>query len=296
MKATAKAKKLQSLPVKESVNKPKYSYSKINTYLTCPKKYFWAYEGEGPGLGLVPKVSSRNLRLGDVTHRLRALYFEEKLTKNSFKNLDLAVKKAFPELTEPEAYSIAFEAGRLVQAYINKYGNDSVKMLSPEVVLEWDAGPAILTTRLDGIAQTPDGRIWRDELKTAAKMDSMYLQGLKKGLQAGIAHVVMKNVLPQKPVGTIYTILVKTKEPQAERTMVLFERSLEDRTMQCVKGVHSRIIARDFYPSLNCFQYNRACDYSPLCRNDNPRTREEFFKVLDRTKPYDDKELDFSEE
>ena len=68
-------------------------------------------------------------------------------------------------------------------------------------------------------------------------MNSAYLTGLKGGLQAGVAYIVVANTLPEKVSGTVYNLLVKTKVPQYYRNFVTAERLLVDRTEKCIAGV-----------------------------------------------------------
>ena len=141
----------------------------------------------------------------------------------------------------------------------------------------------ILHGKLDGLCKTRDERSWRLERKTTKMMDSFFLTGLRKSLQAGI-YDILGEVNNLGLTGTIYDILVKTKVPQYKRNLVLKNKNVMSRALQTVEGVARDIQRGDFYPSSNCINYNRECDYSALCNFDSPGTREAFYTKTDLTK------------
>ena len=252
--------------------KERYSTSRLNTYLHCPKAYWWCYREN-----LVPKERGRPLYLGSLVHLLLEVYNKEELTTEFIQNLPQWVQEEFPEVDQAEALSLATEAADYVLGYLRAYEDDPFKVISPEVHLELERDEYILYTRVDNICQSQDGRFYRGEYKTTAKMDSAYLSGLKSGLQAGIAYIIMKEVVPERITGTVYSLIVKTKIPQYHRMLVSAEKGLIQRTEECIQGVHESIQEGKFYPSMQCHYYNRACEYLPLCKNDTKETREAFY-------------------
>jgi len=253
--------------------KLRLSTSRINSYLHCPKAYYWTYIEQ-----LAVKKRSNALQVGSLTHMLLQKDAEGTLTVDYINELEAAVQTSYTDNTPEETNAVAKQALELYIGYKRKFENDPYNIDSVEVHLEYDTGEYILYTRLDALVRSTDNRLWRSEYKTSAKIDSAYLSGLKGGLQAGISYLVASSVLPEKINGTIYSILVKTKVPQYERMMVLAEKVLIDRTKQCVEGVFDGIKNQRFYPSMQCHFYNRECDYLPLCKNDTPNTREAFYE------------------
>lgn len=255
------------------MEKLRLSTSRINTYLHCPRAYWWQYKQN-----LVVKHKSHALQIGDFVHILLAKDALGELTSDFIANFAGEVQKAYPSNDQSDTIEVAYEALNLFIGYKERFKNDPLQIDSVEVHLLHDMGDFELYTRLDTLVRTQDNRLWRGEYKTTAKMDSAYLSGLKDGLQAGISYLVEREVLPEKINGTIYSLLVKTKVPQYERSMVLAEKGLIDRTIQCVRGVADGILNERFYPSLMCHYYNRECEYLPLCKHDSEATREAFYE------------------
>jgi len=258
------------------MDKPRLSYSRTSTFLHCRMAYKWAYLE-----GLTPKVKAVPLQIGDITHQLFHLNFEGKVTGKDVEDLDTFVKKNYPQNDPLINLAVAREAASLFSGYLNnpEYQDDPITQTSSEVHLELEMPNFILYGRIDGLCKTKDERQWRLERKTTKQMDSYFLTGLKKSLQAGIYDVLAEaNSLGL--VGTIYDILVKTKIPQYKRNPVLKNREVMERAIQTVEGVCRDIQRGDFYPSSNCINYNQECNYRPLCNFDSPETRKAFFQVI----------------
>lgn len=255
------------------MEKLKLSYSKINTFLGCRKKYDWIYNEK-----LVPKDKAFALKLGIVVHRMLHLWQINKLTKEHVDNLALDIAKTYPDMPIDEINVLAHDSLNLVRGYVEKYEeSDPLTVVSSEMILELEKDDYILYTRLDGLVRSQDDRLWRWEHKTAKQTSSAYLAGLKGGLQAGVAYLVVANTIPEKVSGTIYNLLVKTKIPQYYRNFVTAEQLLINRTQECISGVVKDIKEGNFYPSLACYTYNSECPYLKLCQHDTPMTREAFF-------------------
>lgn len=268
------ARKAKSEPVKEE-KKLRISASRCTTYLHCPKKYFWTYEEHLKA----KSTGARPLFVGSLVHRLIHQYNTGKLNLEALGQYDKIVTKLFPEVqSQPEAVSIASEALTLFSGYITNFANDPLEVVSSEVHLEVDRGPYILYTRVDALVRPQDGKLWRGEHKTTAKTDNAYLKGLKRGIQAGIADLVLEEVMPERVVGTIYNLLVKTKVPQYYRSPVLTEKNLREMTESMLHHVFTGITEKRFGCSMNCFVYNRECEYLTLCKHDSPQIRESFYE------------------
>ena len=259
--------------IKEKEIKLQLSTSRIQSYLHCPKKYWWTYLQN-----LVPKVTARPLKVGGVVHDLLEKYNKGELTQSFLNNLLGWVAERYPDVENPEeALDIAAEAANLVLGYLRTYEDDPFEIVSPEVHLELERKDYILYTRLDNLCRGRDGRLWRGEYKTTGRLDSAYLSGLKGGLQSGIAQIILKEVMPERVTGTVYSLLVKTKVPSYHRMPVPLESGLIPRTEECIKGVVRGIKEGLFYPSMQCYPYNRECEYLPLCKHDSEATREAFY-------------------
>ncbi len=256
-------------------SKLRLSASRCGVYVSCPKKYFWTYHEH-----LKAKAQGeRPLFVGSLVHRLKHQYNLGKLNLEALGQYDQVVQKLFPEITNnQEAVSIASEALTLFNGFISAFADDPLEVVSSEVHLELDRGPYILYTRVDELDRTQDGKLWRGEHKTTARTDNAYLKGLKRGIQAGIADIVMSEVMPEKVYGTMYNLLVKTKIPQYYRSPVLTEKSLRPMTESMLKHVYEGVMSERFECSMNCFVFNRECEFLPLCKHDDPKIREAFYE------------------
>lgn len=252
--------------------KLRLSASRVAVYLHCPKKYWWMYEEK-----LQAKGVSIPLMVGNITHRLLHQMHIGKLPLEKLKDYDEVILKHYPHLTKQEAVAVASEALTLFSGYMKEYENDPLEVVSSEMHLESDRRDYLLYARLDGLVRTQDGRLWRQETKTTARLDSAYLSGLKGSIQAGISYVLIKEAIPEKVTGTIYNLIVKTKIPQYHRSPILIERHLGPMVEEMLIGVYEGITKRRFYPSMLCIQYSRECEYLSLCKGDSQRVREMFF-------------------
>uniref|UniRef100_A0A6M3KF08 Putative PD-(D/E)XK nuclease superfamily protein n=1 Tax=viral metagenome TaxID=1070528 RepID=A0A6M3KF08_9ZZZZ len=269
-------------------SKLRLSASRCAVYAHCPAKYAWTYQEQ-----LTPKGKARPLVIGSLIHRLVHQQTIGKLPSlKKLQNYDEVVTKHFPEVQGQEAVSIASEAITLFNGYVHEYESDPLETVSSEMHLEKDMGDYLLYARVDSLRRTQDKRMWRGELKTTSRLDSLYLQGLKGGMQAGISYILLRDSVPEKVYGTVYDLIVKTKTPQYHRSPVLAEHHLSDLTERMLKGVYEGIKNERFHPSMQCISYNRQCDYMPLCRQDSKRVREAFYEHRPDTIPVNEDEED----
>ena len=267
--------------------KLRLSASRCATYVRCHKLYWWTYNEQ-----LMTKGKSYPLRIGSLVHRLKHQYNIGKINLDALANYDQVVTKLFPDVQGQEAVQMATDAVSLFSGFISAFENDPITVVSSETHLEHDRGEYILYARVDELDRTQDGRLWRGEHKTTARLDSAYLSGLKGSIQAGITFLLLKKTIPEPVMGTLYNLIVKTKVPQYYRTPILMEKTLEGLTEAMLKGVYEGITQERFEPSMQCFTYNRACDFLPLCKNDNKKTREAFYEHRPDEVPKNDGEED----
>lgn len=255
------------------MEKLKMSYTKANTWKHCHLQYKYTYIDK-----LAPKEKSQALQVGDIVHRLIHLWITGDLTPKIIEDLDILVQKLNPENTEEITSDVVTQAASLIKGYFNKYQDDSLSFISSEVHIEHDLGPCILVMKVDAIARPEDGKLWRVEHKTTSRMDSYYLNGLKGGLQGALYDFGIEQTFKEVLSGTIYNILVKTKIPQYDRAYTKINRAAIDRALQTIEGVCKEIAREEYFPSSNCFGFNRECDYKMLCEYDTPEVRQAFYQ------------------
>lgn len=255
--------------------KLRISYSKANCFMRCRKEYFWHYTE-----GLSPKAKSWPLKLGDITHQLLHGHDKNEIDLEFIQDLNKVTAfatESYPDEEEDQLLELSMQASRLCSGYLHEHKDSELKMIPGETFLEHDMGNYILVGIPDGWARPVDGKLFRLERKTGARIDNHYLSGLKGGLQAAIYDYLTEQLFQEKLHGTIYDMLIKTKEPKFPRSFAKCDRVSIELMLQTIDGVYRDIMAGDYYPSTACFRYNSECPYRVLCAFDSPGTREAHF-------------------
>lgn len=257
--------------------------SRIKAFLSCRLMYQLRYVEN-----LVPKMSSaKPLQVGDFVHRLIHKWIKGELRSADILALPDDLQKVYKYNEEIDSVENAYEVARLISGYVDKYQDDNLDWIPGETIMELALAESItLCGRTDAWVRTKDGRLWRGEHKTTAKMDSHYLNGLRGGLQGAVYDMLSENLFKERLAGTVYNLLVKTKVPQFHRAYTKINRPAIKRALQTIYGVARDIRAGDFYPSSNCFSYARECEYRAICEVDSRETRQSFYEQ--RTPDYVD--------
>lgn len=254
--------------------KLRLSYSRLSTLLHCRQQYYWKYIEN-----LIPRgPATVALKVGGLLHELRDQWIKGTLDLTMLSDVEKFtqwVRSQYPDAEPGDVEATAYDTLRLFNVYMDKMRD--VNHVASETHLEWDDGEKVWYTRLDGLIRLPDTSLWREETKSAGRMDSAYLSGLKGGLQAGMAYIIMKEVMPEEVKGTLYTICVKTKVATCEKMLVPRERLLVDMTMRTVQGAYDDIVHERWAPSMQCFFYNRQCDYLALCKGGTEQLKRDFY-------------------
>lgn len=209
------------------------------------------------------------MQVGSIVHDLLHRYY---MGESLPQDLEQYIQDKYPHNQGNESVLVAQEAYRLLLGYIEQYQEDPLTIISSEMKIEVDRQEPetgrwyTIYGIIDACARTKDNRLWRFEHKTASRIDTYYLSGLRSGLQGGIYHYLLNQTMPEPVVGTIYNMLVKTKIPQFQRMPVFMQQTLADRALQTFDGIARQIFQGDIFPDAgSCFSYNRECDYLPLC-------------------------------
>ena len=256
--------------------KIRLSYSKANVVLRCGQEYIWKYEE-----GLSPIGKSYPLRLGSITHTLLHGYDKNEIDLEFIQDYEKVfelAKKEFPEEENDDLLKLTDQASGLCSGYIDEHKDSDIKIIPGETMLELETENYTLVGYIDGWARPSDGKLFRLERKTTAKIDNYYLNGLRGGLQGAIYDFMTEKLFKEKLHGTIYDMLVKTKEPKFPRQFTKCDRTSIALMQQCLEGVVRDIHSRNLYPNPgSCFRYNSECPYRVLCTYDSPGARENFF-------------------
>jgi len=286
------------------------SNNSINIYRSCPKKYQWRYIK-----GLTPYKKSTALSLGSIVHNAFDMYYnkfsEKEVLEYIVKTADEEIAKAPPEIAE-DLLVMKYTA---IGMWVNYPKDLSVfSEIEPELFLDIKFGRGVnLVLRLDGLVKV-DGKLWVRELKTTGMNFSQFEKRCETSPQCSTyTYAARKYGFPVE--GVIFDFVKKpllrrhvqeNKEqfgkrisgdyrdrPQfyykrhysyrSKETLDLFEEDLrttvKDLKRKCrrVKGVQVEEWSRN--PD-NCWNFNTACPYMPICFQKNPDnlTIDLFFK------------------
>jgi len=260
----------------EVTDKLRLSYSKVNTIRRCGQEYIWKYEE-----GLIPKEKSYPLKLGDIVHHILHMHDQKEIDVDwvqDFEQVFEMVNERYPDEEPDELLKLTEQSITLCTGYLYAHKDDTVTIIPGETMLEIEYDDYILLGIPDGWARPEDGKLFRLERKTSAKIDNYYLNGLKGGLQGAIYDHITETLFKEPLQGTIYDMLVKTKEPKFPRTFTKCDRTSISLMKRCLEGVVKDIKERNLYPDPNsCFRYNSECPYRVLCTFDSQAARDNFF-------------------
>lgn len=256
------------------------SYSGANTWTSCRMKWYWNYVQN-----IRRKRVSHALQVGGIVHDLIHRYY---MSEDIPTDMEAYIQEMYPSNVGPESILVAQEALTLVGGYIQRYASEPLEVISSEMKIELERVEPMTNQKyniyaiVDVVARDQQKRLWRVEHKTASRMDTFYLNGLRGGLQGGIYHYALNQTMPEPVVGTIYNMIIKTKVPNYQRMPVLMQNTLAERAIQTFDGVARQIFGGDIYPDANaCFAYNHECDYLPLCNIFKGEVNSQVQRVID---------------
>jgi hypothetical protein len=240
--------------------------------------YYWNYVEN-----LRLKHEEMAPQIGKVVHSLSHLYqtgkIDRTMTMGEVEELAMTLFEG-TEAAEP----IVKEASRLFISFLRTCDDGKLTFVCSELPLsiELDGCDGLVMYGIpDGFVRTEDGRLWRYETKTAARIDNPYLNGLKKGLQGSMYDYMAEQLMQEKVSGTIHNLIVKTKEPKYYRNFSQRDQRAIDRMLLTIKGVFEDIKQCEesgvWYPSCDCYHFNRECEYTLLCNHDSERVRCGFY-------------------
>jgi hypothetical protein len=240
-------------------------------------KYYWTYEEE-----LMLEDKAFPLKVGDITHILIYKQDTGQLDLTDLMSLTDFIQKRYPENSEEVTHEIAEQAISLLGAYIKEAQKTELKLISSELHLETEEPDFFIYGRIDSLGRDGSDYLWRVEHKTTARLDSYFLSGLKSDLQSGIYYHLLDRTLKESVKGTIFNLLVKTKVPYCQINPVLRSKVIQDRALKAFEGVARSIKRGDIYPSGECFDYGRECDFYQLCNHPTEEVKQAFYKKRER--------------
>lgn len=266
--------------------------SRRSTHTECAKKDYWRNVRK-----LVPKIGSTPLRFGLTWHDIVAEYYKSFNTETTKSRVDIALQK-LPEFWKIHSekaeiwYDDYREPSALVQMFINyidRYNTDVNLFTIKDVEVPIEApinnwltfvGRADLIVELSGQPYIADHKTTGQYIKTAVKRMQRTFQPL--GYAWGYGQMT-----GNQPVGSLTFVChcsrYKRKDGTYGKLKTDFERMIQAiepteleiwkeafietglRILSCEK---SGIWPQNFD---NCYKYNKACEYMPLCRYGDSR-------------------------
>ncbi len=274
------------------------TYSAMQSFLTCPRKYFWRYVEE-----IEPVEKSEPLILGSAVHRwLEYFYTQVPVEKSTFLN----------EVVSPKARGI-------LQGVIDNYSRiyqddfDQFDVLGVERVLSGkiinpETHRSSANFRFGGkldtlvrlkveIENIPTGSLAIMETKTAARVDDLFWSRIAMDPQVQLYAHFLSEELGEPIAGVIFNVIEKPSlrqkkaESEEEFTNRICEKmsdpAMYHRRTIAVSDLDSAELLNDLWNTKSfihlakennafpkssnaCTLYNSTCDYMPLCSAKDP--------------------------
>ena len=265
------------------MSKELYSFTKVQTYVGCPKKFYYNYRRR-----LYPKRKAPPLSLGGCMAEGVNVFRKtgnETLAREAFMEqwvIDgriLAIKKEDDEMRSVE------RALEILDEYMMYYPEDPTETVQPEVKFKEDLGDFIFRGRIDGIFQSGGG-ITIMEDKTMSRLGPATLVEVLGGWQVcwymGIAKILglfdieKKNQIPRCTVNAIY---IHPKIFRFQREITVKSNKTLDKAMDQLRNwvkVIEMAIERDIFPMADSDRCNKygGCDFKRICAASEGRAKE----------------------
>jgi RecB family exonuclease len=216
-----------------SSDKSLLTYSALNTFRNCPRKYKHRYMDN-----LRPREKAESLSFGSVVHGALELWYRLAAddTNRLWTVLDY-IDQQFPLRAGDGAQKASWQLARaMFTGYATRYAPEDFEVVEVEKLFTGeirnpDTGRVSQTFQMagkvDAIVRRPDG-LYLLEHKTAASIDGNYLDKLWTDTQIALYSFHLRQ-LGYPIVGVIYNVLLKTRlQQKAGETEAEFEaRRLE---------------------------------------------------------------------
>lgn len=204
-------------PKAEGSDKQLLTYSALNTFRNCPRKYKHRYLDN-----LRPRERAEALSFGSVIHTAIELWYRSGTAESRFSDVNAYIDDAFENrVTEPHLLANWHLARAMFAGYAKRYAEEDFEVVEIEKEFEGeirnpDTGRQSQTFRIagkvDAIVRCHDG-MYLLEHKTAATVDANYLDKLWTDTQIALyCHYLREHGYPI--VGVIYNVLLKSRLKQ----------------------------------------------------------------------------------
>ena len=208
----------QAILPPETSDKNVLTYSALNTFRNCPRKYKHRYIDN-----LRPRAKVESLSFGSVIHSAIEIWYRSANDANRlWKALDF-IDRSFPERATDENQMANWHLARaMFTGYASRYATEDFAIIEVEKTFTGpirnpDTGRCsqtfVMAGKADAIVQLPDG-MYLLEHKTAASIDGNYLDKLWTDTQIALYSYYLRE-LGYPIVGIIYNVLLKSRLKQS---------------------------------------------------------------------------------
>ncbi len=202
----------------EASDKTLLTYSALNTFRNCPRKYKNRYVDN-----LRPRERSEALSFGSVIHNAIELWYRSVDDSNRLWAVLDFIDQSFPERAGDEIQRAHWHLARaMITSYATRYATEDFSIVEVEKefvgeIRNPDTGRQSQTFRIagkvDGIVRCHDG-LYLLEHKTASTVDANYLDKLWTDTQIALYCYYLRE-LGYPIVGVIYNVLLKSRLKQS---------------------------------------------------------------------------------
>ncbi len=203
----------------ETNDKTLLTYSALNTFRNCPRKYKNRYLDN-----LRPRERAEALSFGSVIHTAIELWYRSSNTESRLRDVLAYVNDAFENRVVDANLMVQWHlATAMLRGYAERYATEEFEVVEVEKefvgeIRNPDTGRQSQTFRIagkvDGIVRCHDG-LYLLEHKTASTVDASYLDKLWTDTQIALYCYYLRE-LGYPIVGVIYNVLLKSRLKQGK--------------------------------------------------------------------------------
>lgn len=203
----------------EANDKTLLTYSALNTFRNCPRKYKNRYLDN-----LRPRERAEALSFGSVIHTAIELWYRSSNTESRLRDVLAYVDDAFENRLVDSNLMVQWHlATAMIRGYAERYATEDFEVVEVEKefvgeIRNPDTGRQSQTFRIagkvDGIVRCHDG-LYLLEHKTASTVDASYLDKLWTDTQIALYCYYLRE-LGYPIVGVIYNVLLKSRLKQGK--------------------------------------------------------------------------------
>jgi RecB family exonuclease len=209
----------QVIPQTEANDKTLLTYSALNTFRNCPRKYKNRYLDN-----LRPRERAEALSFGSVVHTAIELWYRSTSTESRLRDVLAYIDDAFENRVVDPTQMVQWHlAIAMIRGYAQRYATEDFEVVEVEKefvgeIRNPDTGRQSQTFRIagkvDGIVRCHDG-LYLLEHKTASTVDASYLDKLWTDTQIALYCYYLRE-LGYPIVGVIYNVLLKSRLKQGK--------------------------------------------------------------------------------